>query len=249
MANLTIFVLLIFTFTLSLANRKISPRLVGGSQAHAEQFPYQVTLFELATGHICGGSILNEKWILTAARCVRGRHPTSFYVGAGITNWSDLYNSFYMIEKIIVDDSQNIALIKLQDTLTFSTKLNKIDLPLKNLNTADTPVVISGWGSTFKEGKTSKKLLFLQSKIFDLNTCKNRMSEIKDLPPVTDENLCTFTREGEGSCNGDTGNPVVFGDYQVGVVLHGYPCAKGYPDISANVWNYIKWIKNTINEQ
>lgn len=40
--------------------------------AEEEQFPYQVSIFDLFKGHFCGGSILNERWILTAARCVRG---------------------------------------------------------------------------------------------------------------------------------------------------------------------------------
>lgn len=43
-------------------------RIVGGYDAENGEFPYQVSL--QTKKHFCGGSILNEKWILTAAHCV-----------------------------------------------------------------------------------------------------------------------------------------------------------------------------------
>ena len=60
-------------------------KIVGGSNAELGEFPYQVSIREFADSpltHICGGSILNENWVLTAAHCCAG-FPVLFHVVSG----------------------------------------------------------------------------------------------------------------------------------------------------------------------
>ena len=45
-------------------------RIVGGSQASPGQFPYQVSLRSSTNSHFCGGSIINARYILTAAHVI-----------------------------------------------------------------------------------------------------------------------------------------------------------------------------------
>lgn len=54
----------------ALVNGVPSARVVGGVNAEIGQFPYQVSLQRSDGSHTCGGSILDENFILTAAHCV-----------------------------------------------------------------------------------------------------------------------------------------------------------------------------------
>lgn len=46
-------------------------RIVGGEETAIEEYPYQISL-EYGSSHRCGGSILDEETILTAAHCTSG---------------------------------------------------------------------------------------------------------------------------------------------------------------------------------
>lgn len=68
-----------------------SPQIVGGAYAKPGEWPWQIQLgyFDNTESipHLCGGSILDHHWIVTAAHCVKSEFgkkvPANFNVTAG----------------------------------------------------------------------------------------------------------------------------------------------------------------------
>ncbi|XP_033229482.1 chymotrypsin-2-like [Belonocnema kinseyi] len=230
-----------FFQTLAL-NNKISGRIIGGSVAPEDAFPYQVSL-QMYGSHFCGGSIINSQWILTAGHCLSRAYPLVITVVVGTNNLSK-GGSKYRGEKIIVHPkfsmnylTGDIALLKVKGEITFSSKVSPIGLPSEDVSKADLPVVVSGWGKVSNNGQgLPTELQYLNSKIYNHDSCLSFSSLISE------KNICTFTKYGEGLCNGDSGSPVVLGDIQVGIVSWGNPCAVGSPDIHTKVFSYVSWI-------
>lgn len=144
--------------------------VVNGQLADPYMFPWQVGLNYFDSGedfydNICGGAVLNEDWILTAAHCVSDgdgqmRKPEDFVVIAGDYNYTSEdtdvrqvkhIEAFIMHEDYDNDQLRNdIALIKLKDPLTLSSsspwKVNPICLPTNGSLNYGEEILVSGWG-------------------------------------------------------------------------------------------------------
>ncbi|XP_034946165.1 tripartite motif-containing protein 2-like [Chelonus insularis] len=221
------------------------PKIIGGNIADETQFPYQVSL-RIKNRHFCGGSILNHRWILTAAHCLRGFNDTAINVVTGTTKL-DEGGDFYQSSRVIGHEKYNslfiwhdIGLIYVDEDIQFSETVKPVDLPSENFKKSNYPAVLSGWGTTSYPGKAPNDLQFIILTVINQKQCRNVSIR------VTDKNICTLNKKGEGACHGDSGGPLVADGVQIGVVSWGTPCAKGKPDVFTRVYSYIDWINEHI---
>lgn len=136
---------------------EVENRIVGGENAKKGQFPYQISLRHvLYRQHFCGGSILNSRFLITAAHCTGGLHSNPRYVYAVVgarhlssgieVKLNKIYRHEAFDSRSLVND---VSLLRTTKKIKFTHLIQPIALPIADLpKSGDTEVLLSGWGQT-----------------------------------------------------------------------------------------------------
>lgn len=246
-------VLIIYTGSLplnaDLEEDTITARIIGGKFANETEFLYQVSLQTFRGQHICGGSIINKNWVLTAAHCLRNMGQNLNIVTGtidlsqpGATYRVSEFRKHPFYDKKYFND---LALLRVEKPIKFNNRTQPVILPKTNNLTYGEELVLSGWGSARNYDRSSQILKSLTVHYLDRKSC------IPDLPNSSilgKGNFCFSSNSEEGACYGDSGGPLVDRKGVLyGVLNWGIPCAQGYPDVCADVAYYYNWIMYVIN--
>ncbi|XP_023588680.1 serine protease 44 [Trichechus manatus latirostris] len=247
-------------------------RVVGGRPATQKKWPWQVSL-QINNVHLCGGSLISHRWVLTAAHCIFGHLEYTAKLGdihlhhksrmAVIVPVQDIliHKDFNAVGRIVND----IALALLQFPVNYSSHIQPVCLPEKTfLVQADRECWVTGWGKlqesgeTFSADQSDRSSLILQEaelSIIRYEKCnqilQDRMASSSEF--VREGVLCGYNDRGKDSCQGDSGGPLVceFNHtwMQVGIVSWGFGCGrKGIPGVYTEISYYKDWIINKLNQ-
>ncbi|KAL2717986.1 trypsin-1-like [Vespula squamosa] len=245
----------------------LSPRITGGNNAEAGQFPYQVSvrwslrpLFNAK--HICGGSVLSKNYVLTAGHCVLKFGSYSVAAGKHYLLRSEETEQVVDVIKTIVHEDykggiaqHDIALLKLKTPLNLNNRVAVVAIPAQNeKNTGN--AVLTGWGSVSTKIRPVLPSVLQTAVVplLDNNECLAKLRSVKSIigkkPELFPTQVCSGAGNNENlsACSGDSGGPLVqFVNkvpVQVGVVSWGtYPCGHGLPSVYTRVSSYVNWIK------
>ncbi|XP_006777136.1 PREDICTED: cationic trypsin-3-like [Myotis davidii] len=221
-------------------------KIVGGYTCQENSVPYQVSLN--AGYHFCGGALINDQWVVSAAHCYKSRIQVR--LGEHNIEVVEGNEQFINAAKIIRHPKYNartidndIMLIKLKSPATISSRVSTISLP-GTCAAVGTQCLISGWGNTQSVGTNYPELLqCLDAPVLSDSVCRNAYPG-----QITNNMMCLgFLEGGKDSCQGDSGGPVVCNGQLQGIVSWGYGCAmKGKPGVYTKVCNYVRWIQDTM---
>ena len=239
--------------------------IVGGTNTTIEANPWQVSLQSSSGSHFCGGSIINESWILTAQHCVNdgGAISTPGRVVAGITTRSSSSTGqIRSVAQVVVypgyvdaSKGKDIALLRLSTPLDLSgTKVKAIGITTAAEGSAGFPAVgavarVTGWGTLTSGGSTLPDTL----QTVDVNIVSNSSAQSSYPNETITADQLAAAAPGKDSCQGDSGGPltVLRSDgtrVLAGIVSWGYGCADSrYPGMYARVSSYESWINTTIS--
>jgi len=239
-------------------------RIVGGFEAQENQWPWQVALF-IDNAWFCGGSIISENYVMTAAHCADGASYFDIMAGAHnvrassephrveITSYNGWTHPGWNHNTL----ENDIALIELPSPMSFNEYIKPSCMPMAG-DTADVNemVTCTGWGKpSDSAGGISPVLRMVEDRPIISNAECNAIYGI-----VGDGVVCIDTTGGKGTCNGDSGGPLNMkynvksdgmGDKwkQVGVVSFGASagCEVGYPAGFTRTESYLDWVCSETN--
>ncbi|XP_075976585.1 chymotrypsin-1-like [Anticarsia gemmatalis] len=237
--------------------REFESRIAGGSAASLGQFPYQAGLvIKLSSGDesMCGGVLVNERRVLTAAHCwwdgvSRGIKMTVVLGSTTLLHGGTKQETISVVVHESWDPNLNhndIAMIRLKNAVEFNKNIRPVVLPygsLLNENFVGETATASGYGSTGNGPPGS--LNWVNLRVIPNNECR------KVFPSVQPSNICTSGENGRSTCKGDSGGPIVVtrngNPILIGLTSFGAEsCIIGAPVAFARVTSFHSWIQGLL---
>ncbi|GBP10793.1 Chymotrypsin-2 [Eumeta japonica] len=242
-------------------------RIVGGTPAPAGAVPHMVGLISgvLVRSFICGGSLVSQRAVLTAAHCIDsvfswGSLSSSLRGLVGTNQWNYGGGTTFSFSRNITHPHYVRQTIKNDITILVTSSNVNIGnnvavVPLNhNYVGGGLEVMVAGWGRHHANGAIPWQLHWINLWTIDGDRCVadaiTASIELNIAVPAVEPHieLCTFHSPGHGTCRGDSGSALVdvASGQQVGIVSWGFPCALGAPDMFVRVSAFSSWLNENL---
>jgi len=236
----------------------IGSRIINGEPAIAGEYPWMAAIYFTTPERtsFCGGSLIAERWVLTAAHCVYGANNFTVYLGSTSLTLNDphrviIQTSDYHVHPDYVQSTldNDIGLINLEFPVIFTDYVKPIVLDTKYLITG-VPSLIAGWGTTSDASTSiSPDLHYITLLTISNNECTYYYGNA-----ITYKMICAVGI-GQSTCAGDSGSPLVSYEadgtpVHVGIAsfVSSTGCESSYPSGHTRTSIFKTWIDGVIED-
>lgn len=233
-------------------------RIVGGKPADPKDWPWMVALLQrVGNTQYCGGTLITDRHVLTAAHCLRPFSASEIKVRLGEYDFSSTADNsptdfdvadIRMHERYNKDTQENdIAIVKMSRPTAFSEFISPVCLPPAGRSFEGNLGYVTGWGTIYFGGPVSQTLQEVIVPVWTQSECTAAYPG-----RIQSGMMCAGNRQGgQDSCQGDSGGPFLVQIlpsrrwYIAGVVSWGIECARAdKPGVYTEVSKYVDWIMN-----
>uniref|UniRef100_A0A8C0V075 Peptidase S1 domain-containing protein n=1 Tax=Cyanistes caeruleus TaxID=156563 RepID=A0A8C0V075_CYACU len=250
-----LFTNLLNNFLLACGRRQLKKtRIVGGEDARSEKWPWQASLQMGAHGHVCGASVISNRWLVSAAHCFLDSHSVRYE--EIILNRVAVRSIIRIIVHPQYDQAisdYDIALLEMETPVLFSELVQPICLPsTSRVFLYGTVCYVTGWGAIKENSMFISWIYFLQVsrvRMINQSVCNKLYDDL-----ITSRMLCAGNLNGGvDACQGDSGGPLACTGkgnrwYLAGIVSWGEGCARrNRPGVYTRVTALYDWIRRNTN--
>ena len=195
-------------------------KITGGTNADISEFPWQIYLE--ADNFVCGGSIISEEWIITAAHCTKGEFnepvPASqMTVTVGANNpRNSSQGKEYLVSEVIVNENfdtgtlnNDIALLRLSEPVDFPNAVPIKLISEKDVEAGATDPGVIAWVTGYGLIETDPEIYPASLQKVQMPIVTNEQASIvwNFIPETT--MMAGYRSVTKDACAGDSGGPLI----------------------------------------